>query len=90
MLKTTRHILKADEVAFENPLHLDLDPAVRSGHAEAPRGLADPSVRIAENHADYAVIEVTCACGKTTYIRCEYPAAGPSPTQPAPVQGRGT
>jgi hypothetical protein len=63
MLKPTRRILKADEVAFRDPFHLDLDPAV------PPAG---PSVRIAQNHPQYAVIEVTCACGKTTYIRCEY------------------
>jgi hypothetical protein len=72
MLKTTRRILKADEVAFRDPFHLDLDPVVSPAGTEASAVAAGPSVRIAQNHSQYAVIEVTCACGKTTYIRCEY------------------
>jgi len=72
MLKTTRRILKADEVAFRDPFHLDLDPVAPPAGPEAPAAAAGPSVRIAQNHPQYAIIEVTCPCGKTTYIRCEY------------------
>lgn len=72
MLKTTRRILKANEVAFRDPFHLDLDPTVLPAGPEAPSAAAAPRVRIAQNHPQYAVIEVTCSCGKTTYIRCEY------------------
>ncbi len=72
MLKTSRRILKANEVAFRDPLHLDLDPAVPAAGLESSSGVAGPSVRIAQNHPQYAVIEVKCPCGKTTYIRCEY------------------
>ncbi len=72
MLKTARRILKANEVAFRDPFHLDLDPAGPPAGAEAPSAGAGPSVRIAQNHPQYAIIEVTCPCGKTTYIRCEY------------------
>ena len=71
MLKTTRRILKADEVAFRDPYHLDLDPRASPAGPEASAATG-PSVRIAQNHPQYAIIEVTCACGKTTYIRCEY------------------
>jgi hypothetical protein len=87
MLKTTRHVLKADEVAFDDPLHLGLDPAAPTHGADSRCVSSSPRVRIAENYPEYAVIEVTCTCGKTTYIRCEYPAASPLPTQPAPAQG---
>ncbi len=86
MLKTTRRILKADEVAFRDPFHLDLDPAVLPAGTEAPSARAGPSVRIAQNHPQYAVIEVTCACGKTTCIRCEYGQAKPSPVPATPAQ----
>ncbi|MCL5282332.1 MAG: hypothetical protein M1376_20795 [Planctomycetes bacterium] len=72
MLKTTRRILKANEVAFRDPLHLDLDPVVSTAGTEAPATTAGPSVRIAQNHPQYAIIEITCPCGKTTYLRCEY------------------
>ena len=72
MLKTTRRILKANEVAFRDPFHLDLDPAVSPAGPESSSDVAGASVRIAQNHPQYAVIEVTCPCGRTTYIRCEY------------------
>jgi hypothetical protein len=72
MLQTTRRILKADEVAFCDPYHLDLDPVALSAGPETPSAAAGPSVRIAQNHPQYAIIEVTCPCGKTTYVRCEY------------------
>jgi hypothetical protein len=72
MLKTTRRILKANEVAFRDPFHLDLDPAVPPAGPEAPSAGTGPSVRLAQNHPQYALIEVTCPCGKTTYLRCEY------------------
>ncbi len=72
MLKTTRRILKANEVAFRDPFHLDLDPAAASAGPAATSEAAGPSVRVAQNHPQYAIIEVTCPCGKTTYIRCEY------------------
>ncbi len=72
MLKTTRRILKASEVAFRDPFPLDLDPVAPPAGPESPPAAAGPSVRIAQNHPQYAVIEVKCPCGKTTYIRCEY------------------
>lgn len=72
MLKTTRRILKADEVAFRDPLHLDLAPAAPPAGPEAPPAASGPSARIAQNHPEYAILEVTCPCGRTTYVRCEY------------------
>jgi hypothetical protein len=86
MLKTTRHILKANQVALDGPLHLGLDPGGRSPGADPQCASASASARVAQNHPEYAVIEVTCACGKTTYIRCEYAAANPAPVLQAPAQ----
>jgi len=77
MLGTTRRILKANEVALRDPFHLDLDPRVPPAGREPPSAATGPSVRIAQNHPQYAVIEVTCPCGSTTYIRCEYSEAKP-------------
>jgi hypothetical protein len=86
MLKTARHILKANQVAFDGPLHLGLDPAERS-HSTTPQcASAGPSARVTQSHPQYAIIEVTCACGKTTYIRCDYAAASPAPVAQSPAQ----
>jgi len=76
MPRTMRHILKADEVTFDDPLPLGLDAAVPSQGMEPRCASAGPSVRIAQSHPEYAVIEVTCACGQTTYIRCDYANSG--------------
>ncbi len=86
MLKTTRRILKANEVALRNPFHLDLDPAVLPAGPKPPSAATGPSVRIAQNHPQYAVIEVTCPCGRRTYVRCEYGEAQPSAVQAASAQ----
>jgi hypothetical protein len=80
-MTTMRRILKADEVALEEPLQLCLEPAAPVGGPKAPTA-ADPSVRIAQNHAEYAVLEVTCPCGRTTYVRCDYAASHASSTSP--------
>lgn len=84
--KTIRHVLKAAEVVVDDPVRLSIDPhagAGRGGSASTPAG---SSARIAQTHAEYAVIEVTCSCGRTTHIRCDYVAANPSPVRQEPAQ----
>ncbi len=71
---------------MEGPLQLNITPrAALCSHKPQAAGPV-PSVRVAQSHAEYAVIEVTCPCGQTTYVRCDYGAAGvPSaPQEPAP------
>jgi hypothetical protein len=78
MSKTTRHVLKAAEVALNGPLQLGIDPVAASpciGPRSAPVG---STVRLVQNHAEYAIIEITCPCGRSTQVRCDYPAANPS------------
>jgi len=74
MHRTARHILKADEVTLEGVyrLSIDRDTATKDGGMAKP---AVPNVRVAQIHPDYAVIEVTCCCGRTSHIRCEYTMA---------------
>jgi len=84
MPKTTRHVLKADEVALEGPHQLSIDPAATPGGTGTRVAAGAPKAHIVENHADHAVIEVTCPCGRTTQVRCEYTAAAaPSVPQEA-------
>ena len=85
-MKTMRRILKADEVAMERPLQLSIAPAAAFCGHKSQDACAAPTVRVAQDRAEYAVIEVTCPCGQTTYIRCDYAAAGVSsaPLEPGP------
>ena len=71
-----RHVLKASEVQSAEPLQLSLDPATPPPTGGSPATSRPARIRITENHAEYALVEVTCSCGKTTYVRCEY-----APTQ---------
>ncbi len=82
----TRQILKADEVTFEGPLQLTIDPPTTHGCQRAEPASAGPSVRIAQNQANFAVLEVTCPCGRTTYVRCDYATGNPSAGSEGPAQ----
>lgn len=72
MAKTTGHILKADDVKLEGQLHLDLWNTPAGPTKEKSAGAFAPQARITENQQGFAVVEVTCCCGKKTYLRCEY------------------
>jgi hypothetical protein len=71
MPNTMRRVLKADEVAYEEPLELSLDKGMPSRRPPVPSAPA-PQVNFVENGPQYAVIEVICSCGRTTHVRCEY------------------
>jgi 23S rRNA-/tRNA-specific pseudouridylate synthase len=86
MSRITRHVLKAAEVTLDDPFQLSLDPAAAAPCAASRSAPAVSSVRITQNHPDYAVLEVTCPCGRTTHVRCDYAAASPSPVRQEPSQ----
>jgi len=70
MTQVARHVLKAAEVCLDSPVHMSLDPAARteSGASPAAAGRA----RIVQSHPDHVVLEITCPCGRTTQVRCDY------------------
>ena len=84
--RTMRHILKAAEVTFDEPLRLGLDPVAPSRDRQPPAASDGPGVRVAQSHAQYAILEVACSCGQTTYVRCDYGAANPVSTPPGPAR----
>lgn len=84
-MKTARQVLKADQVACEGTLQLSFHPTTTPAGPKPRSVSSGPNARIAENHARYAVIEVTCRCGGTTYIRCDYAAANVSPALETPI-----
>jgi hypothetical protein len=78
-MKTLQRILKADEVALEGPVRLGLETAAATGSSQPPAPSAEPSVRMVQNHAEYVLLEVTCTCGRTTVVRCDYTPAVAAP-----------
>ena len=67
-----RHVLKANKVQLAEPVQLCLDVGATPKTAAAPRAATPARIRIAENHPEYALVEVTCSCGQTTTVRCDY------------------
>ncbi len=65
------HILRRDEVEIDG--HYDLGSS-RPASDAAGGGQVDNAnhVRIVENCPQYTIIEITCSCGKASYIRCEH------------------
>jgi len=76
--KTMRRILKAAEVVLDAPVQLTLDPDATPGGCGSKPVSGGPTARIVQTHAEYAVIEVTCACGRTIQVRCDYVSGNPS------------
>jgi hypothetical protein len=71
MVQTPSRILKSNDVEVEGLLHLDFGHSAAS--AKNTRNTAGASlVRMLENQNEYAVMEVTCPCGRKTIIRCDY------------------
>lgn len=71
----TRHVLKNHEVQLAGSFQLNAEAAVKPkepAHAQPGRA------RLAETGPGFALVEVTCSCGRATLVRCEY-AAGEAP-----------
>ncbi len=76
------HVLKANQVRLEEPLRLSIDGQATAGHAGACPSRTPSRVRLAQSNAEFAVLEVTCACGKVIHVRCDYAAAPQAPVRP--------
>ena len=83
MIRTAGRILKSNDVKLEGQFHLDM---IKTGSELTEQRVAAssaPQVRILENHTEYAVVEVTCSCGMTMSLKCEYAgAAAQAPNDP--------
>jgi hypothetical protein len=75
MVQPTNRILKSEDVEVEGRLHLDLEAAGPSTQRGRNAAVGITNVRILENQIEYAVMEVTCSCGRKTIIRCDYSSA---------------
>jgi hypothetical protein len=91
MARISGRILKSDDVKLGGQFHLD--PARGASAGGGPQNssnvLAAPQVRVLENHPEYAVIELTCTCGTSTRLRCEYagvPASGDAEAENSAIE----
>ena len=78
------HILKANRARLAGSFELHIDQAAGPKHHD-PSGPATPRIRMLENQPEFAVIEITCPCGRITQVRCEYAPAAVTPALEASV-----
>ena len=75
MSQTVTGLVKKNRVKMGEPRRIGVAPSAPAG--TAPGAAVQPEVRIAEEHADHAVLEVRCGCGQITCIECRW--KGPAP-----------
>ena len=72
MENAAARVLKAENVQVNGSVRLDIGrPTQKQTSATGPAACS-PQADIVEKTDAYAVIELTCACGAKTRIRCEY------------------
>lgn len=75
-MKTAIRVLKAHEVEISGTFSLATGRSSRPlPAAETSSSQVTPQVRIAQQHPQYAILEITCACGHTMQIKCDYAQA---------------
>ena len=76
MRKTTRtKILKGSEVKVEGKFTLDVLQIEQDSPKKTSTERVEPQVRILQSEPEFSVIEITCSCGESMNLRCEYTAA---------------
>jgi hypothetical protein len=72
MMQTMNRILKSDEVEMDGRCHLDIGHTVSSAQLNRNNSVTAAKAKILDNNSEYALVELTCCCGKKTLVRCEY------------------
>lgn len=67
-----RRILKGEDVKIEGRFQLTAEQLGRSLTQQGNTVSVLPAVQIIEKQLEYAIIEITCSCGRKTTLRCEY------------------
>ena len=74
-MKSAIRVLKANEVEVSGTYSLSTGMSSGPGAQGAAQVLGTPQARIVEQHPQYAVLEITCACGHTMQVKCDYSQA---------------
>jgi hypothetical protein len=74
MDERTQRVIPADNVKIDGQVQLGLNNAAglpKSAAASSSDPNA-PGAFIVEKNSEFMIVEVTCTCGKKTYLRCEF------------------
>jgi hypothetical protein len=68
-------VLKQQQIKTTGRCRLPIRVAGTSAGPSAVRPAGGtPQVKLVENTADYAILEVICGCGQSLFIQCQYSA----------------
>ena len=86
MQKSSGRILKVSDVKVEGQTQIGLlQPG--SASPKGQPGACEPTARVVKNNPEFALVEITCSCGQTMYLRCEYAGAQPAAEGPKTSTG---
>ena len=74
MEEKIQRVIPADNVKINGRVQLGLNTAAGSPKSAAASS-SDPNAPgafIVEKNSQFMVVEVTCTCGKKTYLKCEF------------------
>ncbi len=81
-------ILKSDEVEIDGRCNLEIGHAFSPAQHSRTGSVVAAKAKIIDNNNEYALIELTCACGRKTLVRCDYGnASAPPNSQPNGAAG---
>jgi len=77
MAGTSGRILKSEDIILDGQYHLDMGQTAKGKDGPPRKNAVSAAIQacILEDHPEYAVVEVTCACGMKICLRCEYSSA---------------
>lgn len=91
-MRATAGVIKKNQVRMVDVLSRPTGPVAAAGGAapakSAPAG-GQPAARLMRSDTAGALLEVTCPCGCTTYIQCDYALARGEDARPT-KQGEAT
>lgn len=82
MRHSSNRILKGSDVKVDGQFTLDVMQVDEDASKQTSTALVEPQVRIVQSESDFTVIEITCSCGESIHLRCEY-AATKAPNVPS-------
>jgi len=72
MANVSGHILKSENIKVEGRFQLGLEKPDPKSVGQRNGTHNTMAAKIVETKPEFAVLEITCSCGTTTHVRCEY------------------
>jgi hypothetical protein len=74
-MKSANRVLKASEVEVSGTYSLTTGSSSCPTSPDKTSAQGPAQARIVEQHPQYALLEITCACGHTMQVKCDYSQA---------------